>query len=347
MRAFVCVLGALGLLSAGCAGPAGTPSASPVAATPAPTQAPVTPGPTPSSAGPARIELVGEAPVLRASVLDGDRYEHVLPGAYFIDGNVRHAYVVGFGRAPGDQRVFHATSPDGISWRIDPADPFADLGLDLSPPGPIASSILHTDGGWVMYLWGVPAPALEGSAIWRATAATPGGPWIADAQPVLPPGDTGAWDDRGLDFPSVVPTSDGYSMLYSANGGDRPSTARIGLATSSDGVNWLRGSGPVIDVGLCPFDAQYMAQPRLVAQPAGYTVLYNTDRRVGAGIASGDAVDWHCLSDEPLISGADVPGGQGIHTFAAAGSASGISVLLESLVSDASELWLGEIAGLD
>ncbi len=347
MRVLLTIFAAFAI-AFGCTSPAPSPTSTPAPSRTASPTPPPSPAPSREpSPEPLHVELIGDQPVLRASALDGDHYSAILPAAYFEFMGTRHAYVVGFGDARGDQRVYHATSIDGVTWLIDPDDPFADLGLDLSPPGPIPASVLQAERRWVMYLWGVPAPQFEGSAVWRATADAPGGPWTADTEPVLLPGDTGTWDDLGLDFPAVVPTADGYFMLYSANGGPQPNTARIGRATSADGVTWLRGSDPVIDLGICPFDAQYMAQPRLVGRLDGYTVFFNTERRIGAATAAADGLDWHCLNDDPLLSGPDIPGGEGIHTLAVAQVAGGISVLAESLADGGSEIWLGKVRGLN
>ncbi|MEO8625172.1 MAG: hypothetical protein ABI452_00580 [Candidatus Limnocylindrales bacterium] len=285
--------------------------------------------------------------MVRASELGDGHYSYIMPAAYFAVGEVRHAYFVGFAEARGDQHVFHATSVDGVDWTIDSADPFASLGIELSPPGPIPTSVIQVDGAWVMYLWGVPAPQFDQAAIWRATATDPGGPWTADMEPVLRPGATGSWDDRGLDFPAVAPTSDGFVMLYSASGGPQPDIARIGRASSDDGIHWERGSEPVAERGLCSFDVRYVAQPRILSSANGLRILYDTERRVGAAAADPDASDWRCLVDQPLLSGDDIPTGQGIHTIAVTQTTSGDSVLLESLVESASELWLGEVVGLD
>jgi hypothetical protein len=42
-----------------------------------------------------------------------------------------------------------------------------------------------------------------------------------------------------------------------------------------------------------------------------------------------------------------VPGGQGIHTFAAAADGSGVSLLVESLIEGGSELWLAHLGGAE
>lgn len=154
-----------------------------------------TPMPSPSaSVSPAAtIALTGEAPVLEPSSLGDGHYGYILPAAYFMAEGLRHAYVVGFGEERGDQEVFHVTSSDGLAWQIDDDPPFAELGLELSPPGPIPSSVNQAaDGTWVMYLWGVPAPQVEGSVIYRATAPSPDGPWVAEPEPDLTPGAPGS-----------------------------------------------------------------------------------------------------------------------------------------------------------
>jgi hypothetical protein len=284
---------------------------------------------------------------VRASELGDGHYSYIMPAAYFAVADVRHAYFVGFAEARGDQHVFHATSRDGVDWTIDPADPFANLGIELSPPGPIPTSVVQIDGIWVMYLWGVPAPQFDQSAIWRATATDPGGPWAADPEPVLRPGDAGAWDDRGLDFPAVAPVGDGYVMFYSASGGTQPNIARIGRATSDDSVHWVRDSQPVAEKGVCPFDVRYVAQPRILSSANGLSVSYDSERHVSAAAVGPDGTAWRCLGDQPLLSGDDIPGGRGIHTSAVTRTTSGTSMLLESLIEGASELWLADVIGLD
>ena len=112
-------------------------------------------------------------------------------------------------------------------WQIDENPPFEELGLELSPPGPIPGSVLQAeDGTWVMYLWGVPAPQSEGAVIYRATAPSPAGPWVADPEPVLGLGEPGAWDDLALDFPAVVPVGAGYLMLYGGIDGNETDAHR-------------------------------------------------------------------------------------------------------------------------
>lgn len=347
-----------GLLAA-CSGST-TPTASPpplplpptIAPGPSLTPSPAsTPTPTETPAAEIDIRLATDGPVFEASDLDGGSYGFTLPAAYFTADGVQHLYVVGFGDLPGDQKVYHATSTNGTDWTVDPADPFADLGLSLSPPGPIPGTVVPADaGGWQMYFWGVPSPQVQGAQIYRATSPDPGGPWTADPDPVLPLGEPGEADDGGVDFPSVVATDDGYLMLYSASGGDHPRDARILLARSEDGITWEK-AGRVIEPQDCGGeDAGSISNPRLFAADGGYLAVTLLESDV-AVLRSVDGEHWTCADDGPVFAATEIEGSDRVHTMAAAQDGDDIKVLLEALLTDASgdvfsNLWLGEVTGL-
>jgi hypothetical protein len=295
------------------------------------------------------VRLVGSDPVLEATVLEGK--SAALPGAFVIVDGTYHAFLVGFGAERGDQRPYHATSPDGVTWTVADADPLAELGLELFPPGTIPTSVLvEADGGWTMYLWGVTDPSGFRSSIWRATATDPAGPWVAGPDPVLR-GDPEGWDSLGVDFPSVVRTDDGYLMAFvGADLADR-NTAHIGVATSPDGIAWTKHDGPVISPGLCgDFDDRSVTQPRLFRTAEGYILLYSgnglTRNDAAIGVAtSTDGVAWTCAGSAPLLDRPDVPASEGIHTIAVATIDDQPRLLIESLIGGAggSELWLADL----
>jgi hypothetical protein len=308
------------------------------------------PASSPASAGgaaTASASIVGGAPVLQADVLGG--YLSVLPAAVAVQDGTIHAWVVAFGRTSGDQRVFHLTSPDGLSWEARDSDLAAELGVSFSPPGPIPTSVLAEEGGWVMYLWGVPAAGDSGSEIWRATAPGPAGPWTADRDPILTPGPAGAWDAAGIVFPSAVRTDAGWLMAYS---GARDSTvSAIGVATSDDGVTWTPRGSPVASPGFCgAFDDGALGQPRLISAPGGgYRLLYGGvhGQEIGVSIGLGrseDGVTWTCATPAPLVDAGAIPGSNGIHTAAvAADGSTSPRMLVESLTASGSELWLARL----
>jgi hypothetical protein len=300
-----------------------------------------------------RISLVGDAPVLRGTDLGGTSYA-VLPGAVTIVDGTYQAFLVGFGNVQGDHGGRHATSPDGTAWTLDDRDPLLDLELELTDPGPIPSSVLRlADGTWAMYLWGVPGPGRYDWRIWRATAPAAEGPWTVDPEAVLS-ADPGAWDSAGVTFGSVVETDDGFLMAYDGASLLDSNSASIGLATSTDGVTWVKRSEPIIGPGFCgSFDARSVTQPRMVVTDGRFLIAYagNGDAAAAASIGlawSTDGDAWSCAPGSPVLDGSDVPGSDGIHTVALATDGDGgVHVLIESLVggNGGSELWLAELTG--
>jgi hypothetical protein len=305
------------------------------------------PSPSPAPLLVTDLALAADRPVLQGSDLEaGDHYGATLPAAYFVADGVHHLYVVGFGDLPGDQKVFHATSPDGMAWTIDDADPFVDLGLEMDRPGPIPGSVLQIGDQWVMYLWGVPTQAPRPSQIYRAVAPSPAGPWVADPQPVVPVGPRGEADDRGIDFPSVMQTADGFLMLYGANGGDHPNTARILAARSTDGITWDK-LGRVIEPQDCGADdSEFIAIPRLFGSGYGYVVLTVMGNDI-AVLTSVSGENWSCVGDGPMFTADEITGSDRVHTVAAAFDGERLSVIVEALQYDAAgrvytNLWLAE-----
>ncbi len=58
-----------------------------------------------------------------------------------------------------------------------------------------------------------------------------------------------------------------------------------------------------------------------------------------------DGTAWTCATAGPLSDGSDLPGSQGLHTFAVAAVGEPHKLLIESLTGDGSELWLAELSG--
>lgn len=58
---------------------------------------------------------------------------------------------------------------------------------------------------------------------------------------------------------------------------------------------------------------------------------------------SVDGLSWTCVSPDPALTAADIPGSQGIHAIAVAATARGPEFLVESLGDESSSLWLGDV----
>jgi hypothetical protein len=293
------------------------------------------------------VHILGDAPVLDGSdVAD----EWVLPAALTFADGAYHLWGVAFDQGDDPSHGYYASSADGMAWTVAADNPLTGIDLDLSPPGPVPGSVLlEPDGSWVMYFWGIPAPADRGGVLFRATAPAPGGPWTADPEPVLE-GTVGAWDGAGLDFPSVVHTSDGYLMLYAGSSLSLPNEGRLGIATSTDGVAWTKQPDPVVEPGLCgEFDSRSIAIPRLRLVDDGYLLFYNglapdlSTADVGVA-SSSDGFSWTCANPMPALVAEDIPESQGIHVIAVAAEARGPEFLVESLGDESSSVWLGDVS---
>jgi hypothetical protein len=300
------------------------------------------------ASGSVTVRVVGDAPAFEPGEETG--YGFMLPGAGAMADGVTHAWVIGFGEQQGDQELMHLTSStDGTDWQIEGRRLEEELGIELEPPGPIPTTVMppaDPGGDWVMYLSG----DLE---IWRATAPSADGPWTADPEPVLARADApaeGGTDPFQLDFPAVVRTEDGYLMLFGWS--PTRATTVIRSATSSDGISWTVSEEPAVDLGLCGgFDARSVAMPRVWPDPdGGWLALYGAfgddayESMVVALARSPDGGAWTCGSTEPVLDVPDIPRSTRIHSYALlASDAAAPRLLVESLVSERSELWLAEL----
>jgi predicted GH43/DUF377 family glycosyl hydrolase len=113
--------------------------------------------------------------------------------------------------------------------------------------------------------------------------------------------------------PNSVLIEDGiYKLWYHAGGYIRESRrlghAKVGLATSTDGINWTKHAGnPVLDVGSAGFfDDEQVAEPRVFRLGATYRMYYTgrqeSTERTSLGMAvSDDGIHWTKYNKAPLL----------------------------------------------
>ncbi len=223
------------------------------------------------------------------------------------------SYVLGTFRTwtPTADGLVRSTSPDLFRWTP------SGLGVDLSPE--ILETDLYTElldpqlweglGGLQM------AFADAGSnAIWAVSSDDPDidgsdplNVWGLQEEPLLE-GREGAWDAKvGGPWPMLVEDQD--FLFY--DGVDADGVGGIGLATSSDGVNFSRVSdeGPLIAPGNGPHDALRAADPCVLYDPQVglYRMVYGAwdGERWSVGHAtSADLLEWE-VDPEPLYAPAE------------------------------------------
>jgi predicted GH43/DUF377 family glycosyl hydrolase len=200
------------------------------------------------------------------------------------------------------------TSDDGYHWQMVQDAPV--FTTDQIPYGggkaDVSSALVLDDGTWVLYFHTVG----EGE-IGLATSASPLGPWVVDVEPILK-ATPGAWDQRGLGWPSVGYDGSAYFMYYGAQ--DRGGLS-IGLATSTDGLHWEKyndpdtteekyaESDPVL-VNDSDWESIKVDRPRVVSSPDGFVMIYQGGTAVeNRGVAiSEDGIHWTKYADNPIFT---------------------------------------------
>ena len=222
--------------------------------------------------------------------------QYINPGAVlFYDGKF-HMFFNSFTNWPGIIQVGYATSDDGYHWQMAQDAPV--FVTDQIPFGggkaDVSSAIVTDDGTWAIYFHTV-----GGGEIGRATAASPLGPWVVDPNPVLKPTADG-WDQRGLNWPSIVRDGDEYRMYYGVQtrGGNA-----IGLATSTDGIQWTKYDEPVL-VAEADWESVKVDRPRVTKSPDGWIMIYQAGLRIEErGIAvSDDGIHWEKYPANPIFN---------------------------------------------
>ncbi len=188
-------------------------------------------------------------------------------------------------------RIGTATSPDGIAWTKSAANPVLVPTAAWELGGIGMACVVHDGATYRMWYLG-----RSGGVDRIGTATSPDGvTWTKhEGNPVLLPGAAGAWDAEGVGGPSVLFDGATYRMWYT--GVDAGGTARIGLATSPDGIAWTKSPGnPGLNVGPAAWDATGVEGPSVILDGGLYRMWFGgnngDDERIGAA-ESADGIAW-------------------------------------------------------
>ncbi|MCS7024739.1 MAG: hypothetical protein NZV14_08045 [Bryobacteraceae bacterium] len=242
----------------------------------------------PKAGEPERGEYVWQAvraPVLPRGPEPWDQSDALNP-AVVRQGDIYFNFYSGF-----DGRIWHtglAISGDGLRW--------SKRGRVLSPEGwegdYIAANgcaLIHQGEFFYWYQVGrLPRITLARSRDGRI--------WRKHGRAVLEPGPRGSWDERGVADPYLI-ALDGFFYLFYL-GQDRAMRQRIGVARSTDGVQWTKlRSNPVLELGdYGEFDEKGLGEPAVWRAHGSYWMLYtgrDQGERRRMGLArSQDGVRW-------------------------------------------------------
>jgi predicted GH43/DUF377 family glycosyl hydrolase len=187
---------------------------------------------------------------------------------------------------------------------IDPSLNYSDYTYQY-----LETSVLKAGAGYVMY---IRIDTNSTAAIYRGTS-TNGADWTISPTPVLRTGPSGSWDASTVFSPSVVWNGTGYMMYYVGDGGTTANFRQIGVAFSSDGINWTKYAGnPVITHGPGWYDARYTRGPSVIYDGGTYKMWYYATAQINYSIpleasidlaTSPDGVHWTKYPNNPVFYG--------------------------------------------
>jgi hypothetical protein len=290
---------------AGCGSAPSVKTAEPVAPTDtAPAASPTSmPKPT-GTPGPVgeNFRLYADTPVLEMGAPGTWDSGLMDPGSVVFYENKFHMFFDGVPSWPALVNIGYAVSTDGLTFSRVSTDPV--FTIDAIPwrtkPGNIRNNcILVENGAWIMYFTATEGLGSFAGVIGRATAASPTGPWIADPEPVLEPGDSTAWDAGMIGHVEVLRSGDGYVMYYSAALG-------IGMATSIDGIAWEKYNDPATDQPAFAASDPVMAKsgvedPNVQMTPWGWAMAYRYKFSLYYA-ESDDGLHWKDAPTNPIIT---------------------------------------------
>lgn len=130
--------------------------------------------------------------------------------------------------------------------------------------------------------------------------------WQISPQPIIPVGETEAWDSFQTSNPSVLQEEGRFRMWY--QGVDEQRRYRIGYAESPDGWRWQKHptfllGHPLDPTSKPPYPREGCHQPHVIREPAGYR-MYFLDHRQGLGYIrvafSKDGLAWEVHPEDCL-----------------------------------------------
>jgi predicted GH43/DUF377 family glycosyl hydrolase len=217
------------------------------------------------------------------------------------DGSNYKMYYAGFDGSY--YQIGLATSSDKINWQKYDIVPVLETGAGWDSRYVTQPSVLFINGIYYMWYTGWAGGGLENYKIGYAISNN-GVNWDKyDFNPVLTASTIGNWDPVGVSSPSVVEVDGIYYMWFTGYSNDG-STA-IGLATSSDRINWDWYQGnPVLEGNPSGWDKQ-VANCKVMELAGTYLMWYTgidgDSARIGYA-QSYEGVNWQKYSGNPVLN---------------------------------------------
>ena len=196
-------------------------------------------------------------PIMGTAEPSGWSYPAVFHPSVLWDGQKYRMWYEGY--TEDGYKIGYAESSDGINWNKHPANPVFEHGDpgtwdEASTEAPF---VILEGTTYRMWYRGKNASGAEGIGY---ALSLDGINWSRSPAPVLRPGTPPSYDDREIEGVFVFRGPNGsYQMLYTAYSSAFPNQYTIQLATSVDGVDWVKS------------DANPLPQPGPSTYPNAYS----------------------------------------------------------------------------
>ena len=170
------------------------------------------------------------------------------------------------------------------------------------PNGVSSGKVLFDNGIYKMWYEAIYNNAV--ASIWYAESQN-GISWnTIGSNPVLSPGIPGSWDDYSV-VPSAVIKAGGQYRLYYMGCRTLYDMVNIGLATSTDGINWVKNDSPVMKA-----NSQYyiIGLTDIIKKDSVYLGYFNysntrssENNKIGV-IISYNGINWTFYSGNPILT---------------------------------------------
>jgi hypothetical protein len=207
------------------------------------------------------------------------------------DGAEYKLYFYGDSLSAAHSAMGVATSPDGITWTRHSGNPILERGelLDWDGFWVESPAVLYDSATGLYSMWytGVGYGLGKPSDLWIQIGyaySYDGLLWQKDTMnnPVVETGNAGSWDDGWVAVPAVRRTDGVYEMWYCAasiadwTADSTLDTARVGYATSQNGIDWIKYADPVLTNYDPPVDSGGPWAPDVLFDGFEYKMWYET-----------------------------------------------------------------------
>jgi len=212
-------------------------------------------------------------------------------GAYDIKANTETYYMFYAAGGPTGRHIGFATADNPLGpWKKYENNPVVkDFGY--------LGAVIRRDGKFYMFVQH-PVEVTDQGPYRIATADRPEGPWTKyEGNPVMTPGDWGAWDDGGYSEASPRYHEGVYHLIY---GGTKTlKLESLGYAYSFDGIDWHKyTANPVVPLSRVP-DGSGFAEVHCYVEGSCIYVFHTLRYYTGEGTARGLS-SYRPLSEDDL-----------------------------------------------